>query len=178
MSCTVVGSLCKRSDERKFRGIDLTAYCARRWVAGAIIGSGVAIRPAPLDDGGTRGPTGYEYLPQAAGQSGSKEPKWPIPIGQTVTDGSLTWAAQTISNASLERIIASVANVVWAAPAGYTVTQGPFQNTNGKQQISAFIAGGTDGDEDQLAIATVTFDDTSIEDFAISVSVHDDGTDD
>jgi hypothetical protein len=177
MACTVVGTLCKRSDENRLRGIDLSPFCSRRWEPGGILGSGVAVRPAALDDGGARGPMGWEFVTQNAGQSGSKEPKWIGPAGSTVVDGSLNWIAQAISNASLERVIPGSGSVVWSAPAGYTVTPGPFQNTAGKQQIECFIAGGSDGDEDQMVIAKVTFDDGSIEDFAISVSVHDDGTD-
>lgn len=178
MACTVVGSLCKRSDETIFRAIDLTGFCSRRWVAGSVVGNGLVVRPAATDDGGTRGPTGYEYVNQAAGQSGKKEPVWPTPVGQTVTDGSAVWIAQAISNASLERIIAAVGSVIWSAPTGYTAVQGPFQNSSGKQQISVLIGGGVAGDEGILVVAKVTFDDGTIEDFAISVSVHDDGTDD
>lgn len=182
MACTVVAELCKRTDERKFRGIDLTGFCSRRWIAGAIFGSGVAVRPAALDDGGARGPTGWEYVTQGAGQAGKSEPKWPSGTGATVQDGSLTWVAQAISNASFERTIGSSGDVELNAPDGYTAEAGPFQNTNGKQQIGVFTSGGTDGDEDQLVVAHVTFAEadggTSSEDFAISVSVHDDGTDD
>lgn len=178
MACTVVGDLCKRSDERKFRGVDLTSFCSRYWLAGGIFSNGTRIRPMAKADGGARGITGFEYEAQTDGQAGEKEPKWPIIIGQSVIDGSLTWQCVALSNASLERSIPSSANVTWVAPTGYTADPGPFQNTGGKQLTGAFIGGGADGDEDQLVIAHVIFDDTTEEDFAISVMVHDDGTDD
>jgi hypothetical protein len=43
-----------------------------------------------------RTPNGYAYKVTVAGTSGTVEPNWPTTIGQTVTDGTITWRCEAV----------------------------------------------------------------------------------
>lgn len=163
MSCIFVQDVCKTPLERKEWAFDLTDRVARKWKPRAFYTNGLRIRPQ-------RGETGLEYEAGGDGQSGTREPRWPLTIGQTIVDGSITWTARAISNASLRRTISSVD---WDG-AGLTVTQEQISNTGGSQKISAKVSGGAVGDE-HLVTAVVTFNDApdpTIEKFGLRVAIH------
>lgn len=68
-------------------------YCARRgsglnlWQAGHSYSQYDLVHPIT--------PTGFEYIAQNSGTSGTNEPKWPFLLGGTVVDGSITWKRVT-----------------------------------------------------------------------------------
>jgi hypothetical protein len=103
---------------------------AQRWRAGAQFSTTYRIRPLV--------PTGFEYEATTGGQTGRKEPIWPITIGATVVDGSCVWTCRAISTASLS---ATVSTVAWSADSGITVANESLQG----QVARALVSGGTDG---------------------------------
>lgn len=155
---TIVGTVCLNVGEKEPREINLTEVCARTWQAGRVYAAATRIRPAAK-------PSGFEYQ-ATAGQSGSREPKWPTVAEATITDGSITWTAKAISNASLSRTIVTA---VWSAPTGITLSSEVTTNTDGAQRVLAYIQGDTAGTYE--VTATVTFSDGSVESYVLTVTV-------
>lgn len=54
-----------------------------QWKNGAVYQVGQRVYPSTY--------TGYHYQCTVAGQTGTTEPTWPTTVGNTVTDGSITW---------------------------------------------------------------------------------------
>ena len=166
MTCRKPDKACKTPGEEVTLGFDLTWFCARTWSAGSAVDPAVAVRPLPLAMGGTVGETGYEYTTTLGGFSGSEEPAWPST--GSVTDGSVTWTAQAMSNASLVRAISSV---TWSVEAGtVTLDNDAMVNTGGQQKIATQILGGSNG-ERALVRAHVTYSDGDERDYDILVDV-------
>ncbi|MDE2100873.1 MAG: hypothetical protein KGL39_26740 [Patescibacteria group bacterium] len=94
------------------RGFDWTGYLSNVWTPNTAVAQGFAIRPSQ--------PTGYEYAVSIAGTTGEAEPVWPVVVGQTVSDGSVTWKCQAIANDSLYSTLQSAG---WLAPTGVLVSQ-------------------------------------------------------
>lgn len=53
------------------------------WTAATSYSAGDVVRPTTRN--------GYVYVCTAEGTSGSSEPTWPVTVGATVTDGTVTW---------------------------------------------------------------------------------------
>jgi len=98
--------------------------------------------------------TGYEYECTTAGQTGWREPKFPMTIGATVVDGSVVWTCRALSNASLSTTVASTPT--WSAP-GLTLSG----ETLIGQRAIAYIEGGEDG-QDYSIVVTATMADGSV----------------
>lgn len=169
MTCRTVVKDCKTSEERRQRGFDLTEFCARIWTPKTFYNAGDVIRVLGTEAGGEQAFTGFDYQATEDGTSGETEPSWPVLGADPVADGSLEWEAVEISNTSLVRQIDSVE---WIAATGMTVDDETVISTEGRQQIAAYHAGGTDG-ERYLNLARVTFDDGTIEDFGIRWQIKD-----
>lgn len=160
MTCptTIVGEACLNVGEKEPRELNLTDVCARTWQAGRVYAAGTRVRP-------DRRPTGFEYE-ATAGQTGAREPKWPTVAEATVVDGSITWTARAISNASLSRTIVSA---TWDAPSGITLSNEFVTNTDGAQRVLAYIQADVSGN--YQVKATVTFSDPSVEAYILQVTV-------
>ena len=50
-------------------------------------------------------PNGYTYICIVAGTSGGSEPTWPIIVGNTVTDGTVTWQCGTTTAMQISRVL-------------------------------------------------------------------------
>lgn len=140
---------------------DWTPACANTWAAGEVYGVNEVVRPSTYN--------GYEYKCTTAGQAAGDsalEPSWPVTVGGTVTDGSVVWTCQLISNASLAKTIATS---VWDGGA-LTVSGAVVVSTNGEQQTAALVAGGTVG-QTYTVENTVTFSDGTIDVAAVKVTV-------
>jgi len=157
MTC-LVSRACKNTGDIVPWGFDFTGYLTNEWSEGTVFLVGDVIRPADS--------TGYEYI-SSGGQSGSSEPRWPRTLASTVTDGSITWTAQAISNDSLRTTIDTS---VWFAPTDISISVEQVYDTDGMQMTSALIGGGVAG-ESYDVLNTVTFDDGSVEVSIIRVSV-------
>ncbi len=84
---------------------------------------------------------GFVYTATAAGQTGALEPAWPITVGGTVTDGSLTWTAGAPPVTGQD----TISTVTWTqvSPPDATLTITSETNTN--LVASALIGAGTSG---------------------------------
>ena len=167
MTCRRIEQDCKRSTERRQRGFDLTDFSANHWAPKTFYALGSVIRVTGELAGGEQSFTGYEYVADADGFTGEFEPAWPD-VG-SVDDGSTSWTRVDVSNDSLLR---EILTVLWVAPTGMVVDDDEIVNSEGRQQISAFHSGGTNGQK-LLVIARVTFDDGSIEDFGLRWTIKD-----
>lgn len=168
MSCTVVGTDCKKADETIPLGFDLSSFCARIWSSLTRYDDDVTVRPDKLG-------TGFQYRASTAGFSGKAEPSWPIVAARTVKDGSLVWICEAVDADSLVKTISSVAwraeEVEVMSPTEALVFSSPsVQNANGSERVGVFVSGGTAG-QTYLVIAQVTFSDGHVEDFGISLEV-------
>lgn len=168
MPCKLIeeAAVCKTAAEMPIRSLSLTDACARTWEAAQKFNANSVIRPKSKADGGRRGASGYEYKTPADGFSGEQEPKW---TGESIPDGSLTWARQPLSNDSLAR---TITEVEWIAPAGITLDQEQLRNTGGIQEIGIRVSGELVDEEDNVIIARVTFSDSEVLDFGFEVSTH------
>lgn len=93
-------------------GIDWEDELSIRWPApGRSIAAGVVIRPTFA--------TGFEYRCSTAGYTGDSEPSWQSGAGSITTDGSVSWTAQAVTNASL---VSTVSSSAWAAVTGVVLT--------------------------------------------------------
>lgn len=132
MACKIVGQLCKLPGEKLPIQVDLTDFCEHRWDsnrAAGIYAAGAFVRPTPVNR------TGFEYECTTGGQVGVEEPRWPVVVAETVTDGSVVWEAAPISNSSLLKTIATAA---WDGD-GFEVDTEVVTNTDGEQWVSCFI---------------------------------------
>lgn len=128
-------------------GVNFEPSLANVWKAGTTYATTSRIRPNRS--------TGYEYECTTAGQSANREPSdWPIVIGATKTDGSVTWTCRALSTSSLRTTVASV---TWNADTGITVSG---QTLTG-QIAAAYIEGGTDGEDYTVLIKATMADGTS-----------------
>jgi len=122
-------------------------WLANRWIAGIPVNAGFAIRP--------RKATGFEYATAAGGFSGSVappaiEPAWPILEGLQVSDGTVLWTCQAISDSSLESTISSSD---WAADSPLTLGG---LSRNGTRVAGLVTIGSATADGDYYVRNTIT----------------------
>lgn len=180
MTCRIVLSRCKHASEIKQEGFDLTPLSTNYWVPGMVVSAGYCIRPAPAEVAEALGyaprfgPDGFEYVASiqgggSLGQTGKKEPRFgPDPA----PDGSILWARQPLSTASLFRTIASPLDIEWIAP-GMTISNATFV-VGVQLQVVAHQGGGTVGEVHRV-IARVPYSDGSVEDYGIDWTITEDG---
>jgi hypothetical protein len=148
-TCVKVEEVCKTPTDIKDWGFDWSGETFRFWRFGTAYDAAARVRPTVA--------TGFEYEASGAGQSsGKKEPRWPITLGGTVVDGSITWTAVALSVAGLVR---SISSSTWAAEdADITLSDPASINAAGTQFASVKVNGGTDGNT-RDATNEVTFSD-------------------
>lgn len=147
--CRILLERCQGANERRDYGFDLTENLIRKWRADTGFAASVAVRPSTL-----KKRTGLQYV-SSGGQSGAREPAWPTEIGETVTDGTITWTAEAYSTDSLEDTLATAD---WTAPAGLTIDGEDTSQTAALQQAAAFASGGTEGTTyDATCLMVTTF---------------------
>ena len=160
MVCRVVDHTCKTEVERKPWTIDYSRFLSRFWAPGTVFSADIRVRP--------RTPTGFQYV-SSGGQTGSREPRWTdVDVGDDLEDGSVTWTAEVVDNASLT---ATIVSSVWAAEAPMTVDTDSIINTDGVQSVSAQFVGGTAGATHD-ATNTVTLSTGAIEESIVEVEVN------
>ncbi len=168
MACRITKTVCKTEAETKAWGFDYAGYnaetgawgfLARVWAAGGVYADDVCVRPSL--------PTGLQYR-SGGGNAGSTEPRWPRTVGGTVTDGTITWTAEAISNDSL---LATISSSAWAeSDIAITLDDETLVNTNGQQVAAVMVAGGAVGETYEVS-NSVTLSDGSIEESVLKVTV-------
>jgi len=101
------------------------------WQPGRVYALNDYVRP--------RTPNGYEYKCTTGGQGRSTEPVWPVPAGQTVSDGSAVWTAEAFTDIAT----ATISSVNMVSPAGITVAAPATVGSSVKVVISGGTAGVT-----------------------------------
>jgi hypothetical protein len=167
MTCRVLQEVCKTAAEVKRWGFDYVrnpatgtlGFLANGWRPGQYFPALSAALPTKVF-------TGLQYS-SSGGWAGTIEPRWPATVGATITDGSITWTAEAVSNDSVK---ATIVDSEWDAPADITITDEQIENTAGRQVVSALIAGGTAGRKYEVK-NTVTLSDGAVEVSILEVSV-------
>lgn len=125
----------KRSDEAVSVSVDWHDFLANLRKVGAAVASGVIIRLSRARA------TGLQYRCTTAGTTSGQPTerlRWPSTAGQTLTDGSVVWTAEAMSDASLRTTI-SANN--WPAVTGLT-----FGTTSNADLIyTLLVSGGMSG---------------------------------
>lgn len=168
MSCRIVKSVCKTAGETKPWGFDYAgfdadagtwAFLVRTWSPGVAFADEVCVRPTV--------PTGLQYR-SAGGFAGAVEPRWPRTVGGTITDGSIIWTAEAVSDESLN---ATIATSAWAADdSDITLDDDVLTNTGGVQQATVQVGGGVANGEYEV-LNRITLSDGSVEDSILKVKV-------
>jgi hypothetical protein len=131
MSCkTRMFNSCIISGESLPFSFNWTHEFSNRWNPNTAYAAAVAVRPSMPEL-----QTGLEYE-SSGGQSGPEEPQWPTVVGDTVTDGDITWTAAPISNASLRE---RVDTDNWPAVTDFTITPDAPIDEPGRQVTQAQI---------------------------------------
>lgn len=133
--CLLIVKKCQHVEARLDYAFDWTRELTRLWEADHPYAYGIAVRPAGLA-------TGFQYL-SSGGQSAAIEPSWPTTVGGTVVDGSITWTAELIDDASLAD---EIDTDTWTVD-DTTLTVEPVAPviTDGLQMTSAFLSDGLSG---------------------------------
>lgn len=166
MTCRIVQKVCKTYDEVKRWGFDYVrdpetgklGFLARGWRPGQIYATDVCVLP-------TRAFSGLQFS-SSGGQSGRREPVWPTTVGATVTDGSITWTAEEITN---DCLLATIVTSDWLADPEFTVSDEQLINVDGVQSVTALISGGTVGGKGEVR-NVVTLSNGAIEESVLQVS--------
>lgn len=143
---------------------DFGAECYRLREPGRAYAVNDVVRPAT--------PTGYEYKCTTAGQTAGTaerphEPAWPRAVGGTVTDGSVVWTAQLVSNSGLRRTISSKTVTV---DAGLTEVSSAIVNEASKQGVSVRLSSTQDG-KTLDCLVRATFSDSEIAELALRLEI-------
>lgn len=134
MACYPILKVCQHEEARLDYAFNFTHEFAHKWQPGIPYADGALVRPSKIV-------TGFEYE-ATEGVSGETEPDWPTTLGQSVTDGSVTWTAKAITTSSLRHRIASV---VWTAATNLTLDGQVETDTAGLQEIRIWASGGVAG---------------------------------
>jgi hypothetical protein len=142
VACRIIQKVCKTAAEAKLWGFDYVrdpetgalGFLARAWRPGQVYPADVTVLP-------NRTFAGLQFV-SSGGQSGRREPTWPTSAGGTVTDGSITWTAETLSNDALQ---STITLSDWEADTGLTIASEELVNTDGVQRTSVIVGGGAVG---------------------------------
>jgi hypothetical protein len=136
MSCCQTFNRSMIAGERKSYTVDVSQIAVADWERNAIFAASAVVSPTAANA------TGFLYQNGSTeGQSGPFEPNWPIPAGQTIPDGSLTWAA-IVPPATGEDSIASIAFVQLNPPDGALSVSGQIASA---LTVDVVLGGGTSG---------------------------------
>lgn len=110
------------------------------WRAGRFQSTSDYVRPLRAN--------GFEFECTTGGQTGRSEPRWPIVVGGTVVDGSVTWTARAFATNATD----TIDTVTIDAETGITVGAAQVSGT----EISFQISGGTAGQHYLITLVITT----------------------
>lgn len=131
----------KRPGETIDYTLDARDQLEKRWRPDRDYTAGEFVRPARA--------TGFDYECTTGGRTAATEPVWKKAIGQTNSDGSVTWTCRAAGSSALDTI---AGNVAVTPPTGISATH---QTTDPKGESKVRVAGGTAG-QDYSVLLTVT----------------------
>ena len=120
--------------------INFYDLCANKWRPNEQYGASEYVRPNT--------PTGFAYQ-ASGGTSGTREPKWPTTLTQTVVDGSITWTCSVAGANGLNAISSPSAA---SDPTGLTIAAPSVSET---AKLTTTYSSGT-LDQDYDAVFTFT----------------------
>ena len=140
--------------------IDVSSLSVEVWQPAVYVAASSLMRPTDVNE------TGFVYQAAAAGFTALTEPSWPKVAAGTVTDGSVTWTAETPVAAGQD----SITSVTWTqvSPPDATVTIASMTNTG--LTAKALIGGGTSGNTYEVLVS-ITMSSGAIYPVQIFVSV-------
>lgn len=130
----------KDPDETLKLVLDWFQECAKFWRPNELYGAGETVRPTV--------PTGFAYS-ATAGTTGGREPRWPVALGDTVVDGSVTWEAIAADGNGVNELSDEVVTPPDGISAAVAVSEGT--------KLAVEYSGGT-LDEDYDVVFSVTLD--------------------
>lgn len=149
--CQIVLEVCQQEGERQDYALNWTDEFAHRWQPDHPYAAGERVRPSA-----DRGPCGFE-LESSGGQSGGQEPNWKTrlkAIGDTVTEGGVTWTARAFSTSSLRHQIDGIP--VWTPADGQTAEDQEETAAAGLQETRIWIEGGEEGETYEHSVLVTT----------------------
>jgi hypothetical protein len=148
--CVLVAEACQSEFAQKPYGFRWTEQFANRWEADFPYALGSRIRPSIRQKR-----SGLEFEATTGGQSsGRSEPKWPTTLGESITDGSVTWQAVALSYDGLAERIDTVD---WAvSPSGLTIAPRAYDDLPGLQQTLVDVSDGTVGETYDVTCTVTT----------------------
>jgi hypothetical protein len=166
MTTVLVATADKLPEEIKDYVIDWSAESYRFWNYATEYNAGTKVRPSLAN--------GFEYSASATGQtSGKKEPTWPTTVGDTVTDGSITWTCTSITTDGLLRHVSAS---TWTCDdASISMTGSQLLNTAGSQRTYIQVGGGVSGNVVDV-LNTVTFSDGVKLDAILRITIDDEAS--
>lgn len=139
------GTVQKSAGSTRYAYFELFEIIAQFWEPGRQYSENEYVRPSSV--------TGFSYQASGDGQSKAREPKWPGVLGQTVTDGSVTWTATAAGSNGINAV--SSPSVEVSGAEGLTATGPSTQNgiaTNSRVRVT--LGGGVSG---ETYTVTLTF---------------------
>ncbi len=135
--CIAELKVCQGDDERLGYAFNITREFSNLWQPDYPYATTLRVRPFGDETAGT----GFEYS-SSGGQTAGTEPAWPTTLGDTVTDGSITWTTVAMSYNGLEDRIDTV---TWFPAAGITLDGQVDIDQPGLQQVLIYASGGVSG---------------------------------
>lgn len=148
--CVQTLEVCKAASERQWYAFNLTDEFSIRWQPSYPYEAAQAVRPT------TRKSTGLEYVSSGGVSNGVREPEWPTVVGETVTDGSITWTARAISFSTLGERLASVDPAEWITDGDLILSDQVEQDLPALQEVRIWASGGTVGEVYDCSVVVET----------------------
>jgi hypothetical protein len=140
MNYRVTRTAIKDPDEAMPVKLNWFKFCFNSWEPNELYMQGEIVRPEMG--------TGFAYQAAGDGTTGSRRPRWPLTIGQTVTDGSIVWTCLTGDTNGINPIESPSA---FSEPAGLTIGSLAVEES---YKLLATYSGGVI-DTDYAAVFTV-----------------------
>lgn len=131
----------KDPDEALPIRLDWFEFCVNAWRPNERFEQGEVVRPEVG--------TGFAYQAQNLGTSAMRRPRWPLSIGSTVIDGSITWICIDADTNGINTLEAPSA---YSEPAGLTI--GSLAVEEACKLVAIYSEG--ELDKDYSAVFTVT----------------------
>jgi hypothetical protein len=149
----MIKSITKSANEKLILEFEFARALEYKWKPGRVYSLNAFVRPTVLN--------GFEYQATTAGQSGSREPRWPTTVDETVSDGSVVWTAVAFADNASD----SISTQTVTSDAGLTIAG----VTRDETRVLATVSAGTGTHKVVAKITTVTT--AEIFEYAVNIVV-------